>query len=287
MASNRVYFCIARNDLPQGLIYIKDLKPNTAQRSFVYEPVGQTSYLNPTNVVDFTAVTALATGNPGGGNHENTATAEYGLCAYLRDRVNANPGGNDDSLSIAEATAIANAIIDRVISADSLTLSDINTILVAQAGANTDLDGAGGASDSFGSVEDILRILAGEVYEVKANTVIELTAGNVFQSLAQRTAAISNPGFFAQGSFVSSDHANYLPFRKTYNTGALKISNGEGDLSKLNADSYQYTNTADFYYGGVAVAGKSAAQDIRGNTNVPATGIFRACSLYDEEGNLI
>lgn len=292
---SRAYVCLARNDLPSGLVYVSDLVPNTPQRSFAYQPVGQTHYLRPELAPQFAAVTALAASDPdgvGGDDHDSTAADEYGLAAYLRERVNVNPGGvlgvtTDRSMDVAEATTVANAILDRVINGQSLTLTDINTILNANLpAADNDLEGTAG--DSFGTVEEILRILSGEVYLTPANTVIDLTANRVFQSLAERIAAIgaNTANFSAQGSFVASTHAAYKIFKTVYDTGALKISAGEGVLSKLKSATYAFTNHL-YYYAGVAVTGKTAATDIRGNGNIPATGVFRAVTVYDASGNLL
>jgi len=293
--STRAYICIARNDLPTGQLQLTDLRPNASQRSFSYELVPQSGYLNPNNVVQHAAVTATAASDPdavGGNDHLSTATAEYGLCAYLRDRVNVNPGGvlgvgTDRSMDFGEATTISDAIIDRVINGLSLTLADINVILNANlTGADNDLEGTAG--DSFGTVEDILRILSGEVYLVKANTVIDLTTNRIFQSEAERVLAIdtNTANFFSKGEFVASTDTAYRKFLKLYDTGSLRVSAGEGVLSKLKAATFAFTNHT-YYYAGVAAVGKTAAKDIRSGADIPATGAHRAVCVYDSLGNLL
>jgi hypothetical protein len=85
-------------------------------------------------------------------------------------------GAGGGALTFAEAKAAASSILARVYARGTLTLAVINGFLVAAAGAGTELTDAGG-SDSTGSVEDILKILAGETYIVSAGTQIEDGAG--------------------------------------------------------------------------------------------------------------
>jgi len=284
---NYAYLMLRRNDVPPGAIQLTDLRPNTSQRSLIYEPNGQSGYVNPLNVTDTTAVTALAAADPdgtGGADHNVTAATEYGLAAYLRDRVNVNPGALDRAATPAEALASALAIADAAISGAALDLAAINVILNANmAGADNDL--AGG--DSFGSVEDVLRILSGEVYRVPANTVLELTAGPVWRSLAERTAAIgaNTQNFYTQGSFImysATQGSNFLGVRRLYVTGALQISIGEGILSKL-VDPNFVLNNPKFTYGagGTAQLLDSSATEIRTDYK---GAVF---SIYDNAGNLL
>jgi len=292
--ADTAFLCLRRNDIPAGSLQVTDLKPNTSQRNLIYEPVGQTGYVIPAHTPQNAAITAVVASDPdgtGGNTHNSTAATEYGLQAYLRDRVNVNPGGTNTSVSVAEAKTIADAIIDRMDAGLSLTLANINTLLNATlAGADTDLDGAGGASDSFGTVADVLAILAGQVYEVKANTVIELIAATAFQSLAQRIAAIATntANFFPSGAMVAATESTYRDFRILYRTGALNISLGEGVLSKLVDPLWVWLNPS-YYYGGVAVAGKTRATTLKASAvqNIPLTGAAAAVVVYDNLGNVL
>jgi len=284
------YICLRRNDIPQGSLQITDLKPNTSQRNLIYDGVGQTGYVLPSHTPQNAAITALVPGDPdgGGGNdHLVTGVAEYGLQAYLRDRVNVNPGVLDRSMTVAEALACANAIVDRMSAGQSLLLADINVILNANcAGADNDLEGTAGTS--FGTVIDILSILAGQVYEVRANTVIELLAGPVWRSLAQRVAAIATntANFFSSGAFVAATATTFRDFRTYYRTGALNISLGEGVLSTLIDPLWVWLNPS-FYYTNV-VAGRQRALTLRTTAqDIPATGAAAAIVLYDDLGNVL
>jgi len=292
--ADTVYLSLRRNDIPQGSLQITDLRPNTSQRNLIYEPVGQTGYVIPTHTPQNGAITALVASDPdgsGGNTHLSTAATEYGLQAYLRDRVNANPGAANTSLSVAQAATAANAIVDRMSAAQSITITDINTILTAAVGAATDLDGATvGGSISFGRVEEVLRILAGQVYRVNANTVVETIAGPTFISLAARIAAIgaNTANFSPAGVFAATTDSDYRDFRQLYQTGALHISLGEGVLSKLVDPLWVWLNPS-FYYGGVAVTGKTRATTLKASAvqNIPLTGAAAAVVVYDNAGNVL
>lgn len=203
-----------RTDIPDGVLQVLDLRPNTSQRNLIYEPPGQTKYVNRA-VTDTVATT---------GAGPITTSAEYkGLAAYLIDRVENSGAGGDPALTADEANDIAAALQLRVDNGQSLELSDINAAINTPAGVSgSDLDGQLG--NSTGTVEDVLRILAGGEYVVPAGTQVE-TAGNAFD------ATIA--GAFTTGQY-----------RETYSTGSLAISFGEGALSELTAATFEYLGTA-------------------------------------------
>lgn len=290
--ADQAFICLRRNDIPQGALQITDLRPNTSQRVFSYDLVGQSGYVIPVNAVQNTAITALVASDPdgGGGNtHNSTAVTEYGLQAYLRDRVNADPGVANTSLSVAQALAAADALQNRLAAGQSITLVDVNAVLAAAVGAATDLDGASvGGSLSFGTLEEVLRILAGQVYRVRANTVIELLAGT-FIDLPTRIAAIgaNTANFFPAGEFAATTDSDYRGHRVIYQTGALRISIGEGVLSKLIDPNWIWLNPS-FYYGGVVIPGRTRATDYAvPPVDIPATGAGAAVLVYDQLGNVM
>lgn len=94
------YICLARTDIPDGTIQILDLSPNSSQRSLIYEPPGQTRYVNR-------AVNDIPQPKPDGTVLEDTV----GLSAYLADRV--SPGGLEDATgTITFATVLAGQSVD-------------------------------------------------------------------------------------------------------------------------------------------------------------------------------
>lgn len=208
------FICQRRTDIPDGVLQVLDLRPNTSQRNLIYEPPGQTKYVNRC------ASDAVATSGAG----PITTVAEYkGLAAYLIDRVENSGAGGDPALTAAEANSIAAAIQARCDAGSTLELADINTLINAPAGVSgSDLDGTLG--NSTGTVADILRILAGGEYVVPAGTQVE-DGANAFD------ATVS-------GAFTSGQ------YRETYSTGSLAISFGEGALSELTAGTFEYLGTA-------------------------------------------
>ena len=70
------YICLARTDIPDGQVQILDLLPNTSQRSLIYDPPGQTKYINR-------AVVEIPQALPSG----QTRRDYNGLAAYVLDRV--------------------------------------------------------------------------------------------------------------------------------------------------------------------------------------------------------
>ena len=152
------YICLARGDIPDGIIQILDLVPNTSQRNLTIDPPGQTLYVDRVlvNQVNFL---------PSGVTRENT----IGLKAYLVDRVEPITASiGDDSWSVDKQATVANALIKRVDDGLALTLADVNTILQATF-PGTDLTGAG--SQSTGVLTEFLSIMSGRGYHLGAGFV--------------------------------------------------------------------------------------------------------------------
>lgn len=305
-----VFIIPIRNDLDGMSIQVTDLRPNTSQRNLIYDGGGQTGYLKwsldprGTTLVDGDSyaggstttgpITVLsADDTTGAGNDCSVAgTAEFGLEAYLRDRVNVNPGANNDSMTPAEAKNVADDIRSALAAGTDLTLTDINTILNANlAGADNDLEGTAG--DSFGTVIDILRILQGEVYRVRALSIVTDQAGAWLSPSArlalvnaQTPAEIASQGkFYAMGEFLTHGDPGYRDFRRVIRTGAFNISNGEGVISDLKGD-VDWLNPNYAYSAGAVTALRPRAVNPDG-TAVPATGIDPAVVVYDQLGNAL
>ncbi len=200
------YICKIRTDFSDGTLQVLDLWPNASQRSAIYDPIAQTKYLKRG---EFTgAGQNAANGRP----TTITATAHvtgydtYGLAAYLCDTVTDNVTGVGITAAIANLAAAG--VRDNLVDAGGV-ISDVTVsnelVATAGAGAGTTLLGAG-----LASVADVLQILAGGSYLLasgSAETVVVTLMGN--------------------GAFVAGT------YRWTYDTGPLKISFGEGDLSEM------------------------------------------------------
>jgi hypothetical protein len=167
----QVYLVARRKEIQNGSLMVTDLFPNKSQANPTIDPQGQSPLYIKTPLIG--AKVELAT--PVAGTSVIRFRAQ-GLVPFLIKNVQ---HGNNGSLSRSEALTAANLILDEVYGAGDLDEASINAILaVATNNAGTVLDDGAGGSLSVARVEDILRILSGETYEVSANTKVE--EANVF-----------------------------------------------------------------------------------------------------------
>lgn len=206
--AHTAYVCRIRTDIPAGAIQWTDVRPNTSQRSLVFDSAGQTGYLG-TRVENDTLAALVA----------NQTVAEYkGVAAYLIDHV------IDAVTAVTITVGVANAAADAIVTQmDAGGDIDVDTALtangVANAGAGTDLTDNG----SNGTLKDVLKILSGAEYTLPSgSTVGGLAAGADL------------------GSFTADDE-----YRQLYSTGSLQISCGEGQLSEFASSSFEYDGTAN------------------------------------------
>lgn len=165
------FICLRRTDIPNSILQITDLWPNKSQ----FNPVIDPPAVGP-RYIDAPVSNTVVLSNPAGVIYV-FAAAYSGLAAYLL--VNVQKGGvGGGMLTPANADTAAAALIARMRAGNSLTLADINAVLVAAGGAGTELTNAGG-SLSTGTVMDILRIMSGVTYTVPAGTQIQ-AAGPIF-----------------------------------------------------------------------------------------------------------
>jgi hypothetical protein len=200
-----VYICVKRDDIPNGVLQLLDLSPNTSQRNGAVDPPGQTKYLGrPAN--DTVALSS-----------NRTPLAYHGIAAYLLDHV------EDNVANVAITPAVANAaalgIIARLDAGNTLAAADVNARLVAAgAGAGTQLTGNG----SNGVLADLLSIVAGADYLLPAGTLI----GNTQPA----TRDASTFGTLSQ--------------RRIYAAGApFNISYYEGQIATYLSSTFDYTGT--------------------------------------------
>lgn len=199
------YICQTRDDIPNGTLQVLDLLPHTSLRNQVYDPPGQTKYVNRCQN-ETVVVSASAT------------AAEYkGLAAYIIDAV--ADGGDGGALTATEANDMATAVIARLDAGSTLTAAGINTALQTVVAA-TEIN----ANNSVGTVANVLRILAGGEWVVPSGTACDTGAGNFKGAVA--------------GAFTSGQ------YRATYDGFALSISIGEGYLSKMADATFEYDGTA-------------------------------------------
>lgn len=310
--AHRAYIFAQRNDVIGMNIQVLDLKPNSSQKNSVYDGDGQTFYLNSidtagaTHMIDngyesgsrqttmITYYEAVADDTTGGGNDVlANQNACLGLAAYLRERV--HPGGvtlaTAGRMTLAHANDQASAILALVRTAGDLTLAGINAVLVSVADggvANTDLDGAGGTSKSFGSVDDILRIIAGEIYRSPMDCII-CNVANQFRSLAERNVLVlaqvsitTGKTFVSQGAFLTNLENGYEKIPTLAVTGDMMASIGGGYLFKME-DGMTFKNPNFAYAAADVTPFKPRAYDLSG-VAIPATGTLSTVRVYDYTG---
>jgi hypothetical protein len=209
------YICMRRTDIDDGVLQVLDLYPNTSQRNLIYDPVGQTKYVN--RCANDTVATVASGGN------DITVNAYSGVGAYLIANVEAGGlAAGTAAMTDAQANAASAAIIAALNAGSAMTLAAVNVILSA-AVADTELTNAGGSA-STGSLADLLKILAGGEFILPAGSATEIPTGTF------------NPA--AKGSFTAGQ------YRNTYDSFALNASIGEGALSQFIATTYEYGGTA-------------------------------------------
>lgn len=214
MGANTRYIVVRRSDIPNGTLQVLDLNPNESQRNLVYEPPGQTKYLNRfqndtvTTVVSGGAI--LARGNL------------KGVAAYLIDHVEAGGlGAGLAALTATEANDAATAIIALVDAGSDVDIASVNAAI---AGVVADSELVATTSASTGNLEELLRILAGAEYVVPTGSILD-TDGSTF-----------NP--VVSGSFTTGVE------REIFNTSHFLLSSNIGELFEMKQATFDYLGTA-------------------------------------------
>ena len=225
--ANEAYIYRIRTDLGSGAMQITDLKPNTSRRSFSYESYGQSGYVPAKNSPDNVSAAA----NP-------TAAAYSGIEAYILDNTNLQSTGFQ--ISAADAHTIGAAIVALADAGAELTISALNDTFLATLGAGevgtmpfpftaesvADADGAGnpgvlsGGTTSTGTQADFMKALCGGTYTLPVGSTVN--AG----------AATSQEGSFSGA------------FRQLYQSGAMSLSVGQGDIATYSSATFSYSSTA-------------------------------------------
>jgi|APSaa5957512622_1039677.scaffolds.fasta_scaffold03941_2 hypothetical protein len=308
----RAYIVLARNDLDDNLLQVLDLKPNAtpSKDSRVYAPIAQGGYQTFYLLDGVNAAVVTQAGAAGGASLDIDGDV-YGLSAYLIDRVEDTGGG--ESLTAAEAVTISGLIEAAASAGTALTLALINVAINTPAGvAGSDLDGTLGAST--GTVEEVLRILAGERFKMTDNAQVRLVGGGF--DTAQRGFFVQQPNVEVPASVdgvygdvrgrrstapmthirpgeprtapvqTGAQDTNFNRVRQTVETGHLHLSATDGVLAELKSATFTWLNPGNAYTAAAVTAATPRALTLAA-ANIPATGVFRAITIYDAEGNVI
>jgi len=276
------YPVLARNDLADSLLQILDLKPNTSL-DLPSLGAGQTGYRS-----DYFQNQAVAV-NAGPPITINGTT--YGVRAYILDTIE-DPTGNAPT-SVADAATIANLIFAQVAAGGDLLVATLNAFVVAVHGAGSSWDGSAG--NSRGTVQDLLRILYGDVYRMANLAAISDGAGNfhaantgAFVVTPNLVQTLNHPGGrwgtekipTAAAPQTGTQDLTFRNIRRLFNTGEVHLSALTGVLSKLTPATFTWLNP-QFTYGAAGTA-----LTIAGGA-IPATGAGRAVVVYDITGAII
>ena len=271
--ANQVFLIPLRNDVEGMGLQVLDQRPNSSQRNLIYDGEGRSGYISysmDVPALSVTTDTAWVSGSKNthpitvliladtDGDLANDAmvsnASELGLEAYLREHVENRDLGGSVPLTPALAASCADAIRAIALAGTDLTRAALSTALSLVAGVTADFDGTVIANSlSFGSITELLRILAGEVYLVPRYTIMTDQLGD-FLTLAQRqvleAAQDAAVTYLAAGHFLVSSEAGYRNLREWVRTGSLNASMGEADgvlhelAAGLTFDNPLYAYTA-------------------------------------------
>jgi len=319
MASIRAYAVPTRNDLSDSVTQFNDVFPNTSQTTDL-NPVGQTGYVNPGYFVTNPAGVGqpvyelpLDFGIPSvdaGGVIINTGYVD-GLAAWVLDNLCGYGGAdNGKALVTSQAVSFAHRVVSRAVQGLSLTLADICTIATAVSGqgggpdttdyaANGNLTGGGGGQigasggaqkTSAQMVEEIIKILSGQVYRMLNGAVVHDNGGpDLYTGVVHNpatddgliTGAASSGFLTAPNTNTSAAQAfpaslDYVPFRTYYVGATLLASAQEGQLAKFA--SSPTTAAYQFYFKAAKLAdGQTTATYGTGNgTGTTLSGTARS-----------
>lgn len=284
----RAYAVPIRNDLSDSVVQFNDVFPNTSQTTSL-SPVGQTGYINPgyfvTNptagqppVYEFPLGIGLPATDTGGGlkRLNNTGYVD-GLAVWALDNLCGFDGGANDGLglSAAQARSWASRVICRAVKGQSLTVTDLCTCLVAVSSVsggvatssytNSLIAGGGGQIGTGPAqktnavmVEEVLKILSGQVYRMLDNAVLADDPGNDYTAVAHNPATSDGltTGTTLSG-FLTAPNTNttaaqtfpasldFVPFRTYYYGSEILASSQEGQLAlfathQLGAGSFAF-----------------------------------------------
>jgi hypothetical protein len=204
---SQVFLIMRRSDIPDGVLQVVDLWPNTSNKNSIYPPgLGQSGYIH--NIPD-----AAATGFVGAGPTFTTSTDLTGVAAYLLGNINTTAGAGAPFTG-AQADAATTALVAIAQAGTVLTLAAVNAVLAAVV-AGTTLTAGG----STGVLAELLSVLAGNGYQIDSGT--DLAVAGV------KTAA-------RNGDFVDG------VYKQLYDTGQFLCSNLNGNVSLLKSANFTY-----------------------------------------------
>ena len=302
----RAYIVSVRNDLDEKLLQVVDLKPNSSQFSPAYDGQnsGQTGYLPPW------LLDGVNNDGPTGGVQTTVGVNitingdMYGLSTYLICKVEDSIGGG--AILAGDAADISGGILGAAAAGTALDIAAINAIILAVTGGINGI----GIGNSDATVEEILRICAGERFKAADGLEVQNAGGvwtgpglgdfvsrpnvenpasvqGTYGGVRGRSSTAPAP-YFRSGEVragqtpvqTGTQDVLFRDVRSIVDAGGLQLSALSGALADLKSASFVHLNP-DFTYGagGTAITGAAAV--------VPVTGVARAITIYDVLGNVI
>jgi len=206
-----VFLIMRRADIPDGVLQVVDLWPNTSSKNYIYQPgLGQTGYIH--NIPAPAIAASVAAGPP------VAATADLtGLAAYLIGNLDTTAGVGGAVYTGAQADAAAAALVAIAQAGTVLDAAAVDAILAVFV-AGTSLSGGG----STGVLSELLSVMAGNGYMIEAGTEIS-DGGGLFAGRV---------GDFVEGVY-----------KQLYDIGQFKCSNLNGNVSLLKSATFTYDET--------------------------------------------
>lgn len=290
------YLVTTRRDLGPIFPYLFDLRPDGLYRSPTITPPGQTRHLpEPPAVAGLPALTYAVDGSA-------TATVDLsGLSAWAIDNVQNQDGGKSLALTDAQAAYFGTTLLARVEAALPLTATDVDAALNAVAGVTKSSAFPSATSKSTGTLDGLLKILAGYAYLVPAGAkVVEMNGAFPVDTATMNHTPL---GYFLNGRPAkvapSRDGLPPRPARPPLTVAApppeqvplidcaeLRQSIRKGWLSHLVDPRFRW-HRGTFTYGPNGTATTVGGTKIPGPEAGPAGYRARAAVVYDAAGMVI
>jgi len=206
-----VYLIMRRTDIPDGVLQVLDLWPNTSSKNYIYPPgLGQTGYIHNIPAPEITGLTAA--GPP------VVALADLtGLAAYLIGNIDTGAGAGGAPFTDAEADTAAAGLVAIAQAGTVLDTAAVDGVLGGVV-AGTTLSGGG----STGVLTELLAVMAGQGYLIPNGSELSDGAG----------AFAGRVGDFVEGVY-----------KQLYDIGQFLVSNLNGNVSLLKSANFTYDDT--------------------------------------------
>jgi hypothetical protein len=215
------YICLARTDIPDGVLQVLDLVPNTSLRSDL-DPPGQTRYLNRAQIdaLSFDAATGQVT------RTDEPASAARGLAAYLADRVEAG-GLTAESQTIQILAGLAAGTIITIDGPSGIQV-DFTAVAGGAVAANQEFNDVANS----GSAINTATSLVGAINDAASQALLETSIGGV--ASGETISADNTAGTVDTVTIVADVRpgTNYLQTTVAEDSGAVEITLGGATMTR-------------------------------------------------------